>query len=143
MCLVRGSVKVESLALARWFPLPPTAGPESTAYTYGAQILAYILAADVVVYGLLSDEDLQLARHVAGYAVASRGIEPKAATRISDVQIEIAGVLAVRAAERGDQAPAAEPPALAPEQPNQGPMARLLPRPILQPPSGQKVTIDF
>lgn len=80
------------------WPAPP-ARAGRTAEGFGLSVLAYILSTDLLVYGFLSDEDLQLADHAARIAVSSRDILPVAVDRISAVRMTIAGILKYRAQE--------------------------------------------
>lgn len=128
----------------RAFPLPPTRSADSTAYVYGCQILAYLLAADVYVYGLLSDEDLESALHASGYIVTAPDILPKAVDNLSEIRHAILETLQCRRDERAivDVTPIRQSE---PQTPNIGPMARLTPAPITRPPStsARKVEVQF
>lgn len=123
------------------FPTLPTVEPRRTDETlqaYGSRVLQFLLATGCTA--TLSDEDLQLADHIALYAVASRDISNIALIKINETRHVIASILRGRQAYRDG---AAHVPAASDNKPNEGPMARLQDRPIVRPPSGQKVEIAF
>lgn len=127
------------------FPLPPQRSASVDVLAYGCALLTYLLAVDVYVYGLLTDDDLEIANHASQYIVTSAGILPIAVDNISAVRHEIMSVLRHRQAERELLTTLAARTAPEPHKPNVGPMAPLSPEPITRPPSttAQKVEIEF
>ena len=114
--------------------------PAESAVDYGARILRYLIAHEITA--TLSDDDLALADHAAVYAVQGRYDDVRVYARISAVRHLIAGCQRWRKAALAE--PASEPaPVGAPETPNLGPMARLIPVPVQQPPAGQRVHVEF
>jgi hypothetical protein len=99
---------------------------------HGLRVLAFILAESVTA--TLSDLELERADYAAGFAVTAREILPVAVDRISAVRHVIDKTLKAR--RRPD--PVAEILSGRPvdTRPNEGPMAKLLPIPVTEPPAG-------
>lgn len=141
--------------LAANLPVPPQTCPDVPAYAYGMQILAYLLhgqADGQELYGLLSDEDLELANHSSQYAVTAPEILPLAVDRLSQIRHRIVQVLRDRATERTAAiCPGASP--VCPGAPHDVPGGRLTPlepQPKPRPPApafgrapGEKAEILF
>lgn len=121
-------------------PLPsltPRASDEQL-ITYGARVLQFLLACSVTA--TLSDEDLELADHVAVSAVAARDVSPLALRHISETRHVIAQILRGRRAQ-ADIATAAR--ATWQDKPNIGPMAPLEDAPIVRPPAPAHARVDI
>jgi len=138
-CTCPGTV-TDGVEAPLWAP-PPTQSTDQDRLMYGISLLAYLLSADVDLYGMCSDDQLALAEHAAYFAVTAREILPRAVDRISEVRSRILHVLAARKLEAPVQ-PTAVAPTRTPA-PNEGPMAPLTPKPYTRPPAGQKVEIQF
>lgn len=105
-----------------------------TVVDHGARVLTFLLQTNVTA--TLSDEELRRAEIAAKYAIVARGISVPAADRISDVRHVIAWVLKDRRELEGSAAGALSS---LDDRPNEGPMAKLVPEPIVTPPVGEAI----
>lgn len=129
-------------------PDAPQPTPEMTAYVYGCELLLYVMQQPrPLCYGNLSDDALAALEHSAHSAVTAPGILPVAVDTISAIRHEVYKVQQWRKArtaqpDHQEQAGSSQPAGRNP--PNEGPMAKLIDRPIANPPAGQRVAIgDF
>src|SRR5258706_6692876 len=131
--LPAGAVNAQGDAIAYPAQLPHCAPEQPTEGTlgHGLRVLAFILAESVTA--TLSDLELERAEYAAGFAVTAREILPIAVTRISDVRHIIASILKTRKAW---DAVTCDTPTDPDRRPIDGPMAKLTPRPIANPPAG-------
>jgi hypothetical protein len=100
---------------------------------FGARVLVYLMRYECTA--LLSDDELEQGEHAAVYAVCSTDMVPIARQKLSDVRHLIGSVL--RGRKRCADLLAAEKAAGPAYKPNEGPMARLQPKPTVRPPAGQ------
>lgn len=82
------------------FPHPPQPQPDTTRAQYGLALVLYLVSAECDLYGMLTDEQLELAEHAAHIAVISRDILPAAVDQISGIRHRIAKTLNNRKEER-------------------------------------------
>jgi len=118
----------------RPLPVPPAREPDHTAHEYGASLVHFLLQTRCTA--VLSDDDLELASHVS-VGLSGLTYAPETAqtvyARLSELRHLIAACLTGRKADRVPEP--ATCPASAPYRENAGPMAPLLDRPIVRPPS--------
>jgi len=120
----------------RTLPQPPAPEPETTVQGYGLTLLAFLL--ETGCYVTCSSDQLESADHAAAIAVRGAGsYYPAVFDRVSAVRHGIAATLRARAIlDSEGAAPVPAPVAAGPqERPNTGPMAPLMPAPIVSPPA--------
>jgi len=120
--------------------IDPQGEGEPTAY-YGLRLLTFILQTGITA--TLSDDDLKLADHAALTGVRGKDILPLAVDKISAVRHTIVLVLKFRA--HLDQLEAEPIVSTAGPRPSTEPTSTVPrePLPIVNPPSGAKVSIAF
>lgn len=111
--------------------------PTEDVVSHGARVLAFLLQTSCTA--TLSDLELERAEIAAKYAIVARGISVTAADNLSNVRHVIAFVLADR---KRHVVEAQQLATLgADRRPNEGPMAPLKDRPIVQPPAPSYATV--
>ncbi len=78
----------------------PALQPGQHPTEYGRIALRYMLAADVEVFGLFTDEELDAIHHAARHATTQKELEPTAARVIADLQDACRRTLERRSRER-------------------------------------------
>lgn len=124
----------------RYRPLPTLDPPDATEtlHSYGCRALTFVLETGITC--TLTDQELELADHVYPMLIANPEILPVAVDRLSAARHAILAALRIR---RADTDQGVTVPTVAPSSAPEGPMARLRPAPLSQPPAGQKVHIAF
>lgn len=125
----------------RPLPQPPAADGTTTVQQYGLRLIAFLLDTGCTV--TLSDDQLAAADHAIGLAVRHPYALARTRDRLAEVQREIAAAIARRASLEVPAEGSVPPASCSMERPNLGPMAPLSDRPIVRPPSGQRVNIQF
>jgi hypothetical protein len=111
--------------------------PGETVHSYGARTLTFVLSTGVTA--TLSDRDLELADMAAMLAVCAREISAPALDRLNRCRLLLQSTL--RARRRDAKSPAVLPPAApqpkapTPDGRDGGDLARLHPRPRVNPPA--------
>ncbi len=134
--------RAESTATADTSALVPILGwvprgEHEAWYPFGQRALSYCMT--YVDLGALTDLDLTIALAISQYGVTAKDISPTALDTLSTVRRRILVLLAARQTA----VPAALPAGTEPEKPKLGPMAPVLDRPLVRPPSGQKAEVQF
>jgi hypothetical protein len=112
-------------------PAFATRTSDESLQAYGARIFCFVLAHGYTA--ALSTEDLELAIHISIIAVATPDLSDLVRQKYTDARSLCARVVARRHAETA--AAKAAVPAVEPNKPNIGPMAKLTPVPVNQPPA--------
>lgn len=116
-------------------PAPPQLQPGQTIPAYGLSLIVYLLEHEqhgFIPYGLMDNEQLERAMYASHDGLA-HDAHPAAVDRLADVRRRIAKVLSWRVP---DAPPAGPGQPQDDDRPNAGPMARLEPQPLTQPPAG-------
>lgn len=130
-------VEVESAVpttLPTWLPRQASESLQA----YGTRALLFLLQFSCTAP--LSDDDLEQAERAGQLAVASPLMADVARAKISQTRHVIASILRGRRADI--VATVARTPVTLTSPPNEGPMAPLLDRPLVRPPSGTKVQVQ-
>lgn len=121
--------------LNEWMPRQPS----ESLREYGSRVLQHLIA--FAWTACFTDDDLQLADHVAIEAYAHKDISPAAVEAIARAQRLISVILKGRAADRS-QGAAQLPPVIS-EPENLGPMAKLVPPAPTMPPAPVAIDVVF
>jgi len=124
----------------------PHALPEFPARTageslqaYGSRALQFLLAYNCTA--VLTDVDLELIGRAAILAGARPDLTTAVRTTLANVQYLASSMLAARRKLQAPVQPSAAPAGV--DKPNLGPMAPVAVRPVVRPPSGEKVKVQF
>lgn len=124
----------------RPLPHPPALDLDQTVVQRGLAILAFVIETGVTA--TITDLDLERADHAGSFASGAPGMAPIAYDRVSHARRLIADAVRTRA-KLYTATEARMAGGVAPHKPDLGPMAPLLDRPIVRPPSGDYADHDF
>lgn len=126
--------------ITQWYDARPVLQPHEPHSEYGPFALRYMLAADVELFGLFSDDELEAVHHAARHAVTGRDMEPKAVDTIAALSMRILAVLERRAAEQPAADEVAAGPSPTQDRPSLdgGTKVPTHPRPSTQPPAAAR-----